>query len=106
MTRKEARPTYTKDSNVNDTLKGWLRNGIKRYNDLIKIVRLGRITEVSKVMEIDLKMKYAGMSRKSGVTNNLGEDGESDDSDDEDLEVYHGFAGELTATNVERTSAV
>ena len=106
MTREEARPKYTKDSNVNEMLKEWPRSKIKRYNDFIKVVRLGRITEVSKQMEIDSKIKYAGMSGVSGVRNSLGEDGDSDDSDDEDLEAYDGFAGELTAINIERTSAV
>ena len=106
MTQKEARPKYTKDSNVNDKSKGWLRKGTKRYNDLIKVVRLGRMTEVNKEMEIELKMKYAGMCEKSGVRNSLGDDGDSDDSDDEDLEAYDGFAGELTAINVERTAVV
>ena len=55
LTQKEASPKYTKDSNVNETSKGWSRKGIKRYNDLIKVIRLGRITEVSKEMEINLK---------------------------------------------------
>ena len=106
LTRKEARPKYTKGSNVNETSKGWLRKEIKIYNDLIEVVRLGRIIELSKEMDLDLKMKYAGMCGKIGVRNSLGEDGDSDDSDDEDLEVYDGFAGELTAINVERTAAV
>ena len=106
LTRKEARPKYIKDSNVNETYKGWSRKGINRYNDLIKVVGLGRMTEVGKEMEIELKMKYVGMCGKSGVRNSLGEDGDSDDSDDEDLEAYDGFAGELTVINVERTAAV
>ena len=43
---------------------------------------------------------------KSGILNSLGEDGDSDNSDDEDLEAYNGFAGELTAINVEHTGVV
>ena len=54
LTRKEARPKYTKDSNLNKKSKGWLRKRIKRYNDLIKIVRLSRTKEVSKEMEFEL----------------------------------------------------
>ena len=57
LTWKEVRPKYTKDSNVNNMSKRQLRKGIKRYNDLMKVVRLGKITEVSKKMEIELKMK-------------------------------------------------
>ena len=59
LTRKEARHKYTKDSNVNESYKGWLRKGIKRYNDLIKVVRLCRNTQVSKDIEIKLKLIYA-----------------------------------------------
>ena len=91
LTRKEARPKYTKDSNVNENSKGWSRKGIKRYNDLIKVARLGRMTEVSKEMEIELKMKYVEMYGKSGVRNSLGDNGDSDESDSEDLEAYNGF---------------
>ena len=43
---------------------------------------------------------------KSGIANSMGENGDTDASDDEDLEAYDGFAGELTAINVERTAAV
>jgi len=106
LTRKEARPKYSTISNESEVSKGWSRKGIKRYNDLVKIVRSGRRTEFSKEMEIDLKLKYAVLCGKSGISNSLGENGDSDDSDDEDLEAYDGFAGELTAINVEHTDAV
>ena len=46
------------------------------------------------------------MCRKSSISNSFGEDGDSDDSDHEDLEAQDGFAGELTAINVERTAVV
>ena len=55
-------------------------------------------------MEINLKMKYAGMCGKIG--NSLGDNGESDDSDGEDVETYDGFAGESIVINVEHTAAV
>ena len=106
LARKETTPKYTKDSNVNENSKGWSRKGIRRYNSLIKIVRSGKIAEVSKEMEIDFKMKYAGMYGKRGISNSLGEDGDSDDSHDEDLEAYNRFADELAAINVERIGVV
>ena len=53
LTRKEASSKYTTDLNSNENSKGWLHKGIKRYNDLVKIVRSGRITEVSKEIKID-----------------------------------------------------
>ena len=106
LTRKEARPKYSTITNENEVSKGWSRKGIKRYNDLVKIVRSGRRTEFSKEMEIDLKLKYAVLCGKSGIANSMGENGDTDDSDDEDLEAYDGFTGKLTAINVERTAAV
>ena len=64
-----------------------MRKGIKRYNDLIKVVSLGRYSQVSKEMEIELKLKYVRMCGKSGVRNGLGNYSDSDDSDSEDLEA-------------------
>ena len=69
-------------------------------------MRLGRMIEFSKEMEIDLKIKYVGMSGIIGVTNSLGDDRDSDYSDGEDLETCNGFVGELTVINVERIAAV
>ena len=86
LTRKEARTKYTKDSNVNESSKGWSRKGMKRYNDLLNVARLGRMTEVGKEKEVEFKMKYAGLCGKSGARSSLGDDGDSDDSDGEDLE--------------------
>ena len=106
LTRKEARPKYTKDAHVNEKAKGWSRNDIKRYNTLIKIVRLGRIIEVSKEMEIELKLKYARICRDGGGKNGLDVYSDSDDSDSEDLEAYNGLAGNFTVINIERTEAV
>ena len=71
LTWKETRPKYKKDSNVNEKYNRWLRKGIKRYNDLIRVVRLGRMTEVSKEKEIELKIKYEGMCGKSDARNSL-----------------------------------
>ena len=41
--------------------KGWSCKGVKRYNNLIKIVKLDRNTQVSKEMEIELKLKYGNI---------------------------------------------
>ena len=54
LTQKETTPKYTKDPNVNEICKGWSHAEIKRYNDLVKVVRLGRNTQVSKEMEIEI----------------------------------------------------
>ena len=106
LTRKEAMPKYTKDPNTNDFFKEWLRKGIKRYNGIIKGLRLDINTQVSKEMKIELKLKYARIWRKIGVRNGLGDDIDSDDnSDGEDLEAYDGFAGDLTVIHVEQRVA-
>ena len=106
LTQKKARPKYTKDTNVHEKFKGWSRKEIKRYINLIKVVRLGRDSQVSKKMEIELKLKYARICEKNGVRNGLEDYSDSDDSDGEDLEAQDGFAGDLTVINVERTAAV
>ena len=106
MTRKEARPKYTKDVNVNEKSTGQSRKGIKKYNNLIKGVMLGRMIEISKEMKMELKIKYVGMCGKIGVRNSLGNYGNSDDSDSEDFQAYNGFAGKLAVINIERTAAV
>ena len=36
LSRKEAKPKYTKDPNVHKKIRGWSRKGSRRYNDLIK----------------------------------------------------------------------
>ena len=68
-------------------------------------MRVDRITEVGKEMEIESKMKYAGMCGKNSVANSLGDDGDSDYIAGEDLEAYDRFAGESTVINVEHTAA-
>ena len=68
-----------------------MRKEIKIYNNLIKVVRIGRAIEVSREMEIELKRKYAGICGESGIRNSSGDDRDSDDSDGEDLEAYNSF---------------
>jgi len=100
LTRKEAMPKYTKDSNMTEKFKGWSKKGIKRYNDLIKVVKRNRLTTHSKNMEVELKGDYAKLCGKDGRRN--GEEGLSGDdvSDDESLEAYDGFAGDDTDAGV------
>ena len=86
--------------------KEWSRKGIKRYNDLIQVVRLGRNSQISKEMEIELKLKYVKICGKSGVINGLDDYSDSDYSDGEDIEAYNNFAGDLIVIHVEQTAAV
>ena len=100
LTRKEAMPKYTKDPNMTEKFKGWSKNGIKRYNDLIKVVKRNRLTTHSKEMEVELKGDYAKLCGKDGRRNGEGELSGDDLSDDESLEAYDGFAGDDTSAGV------
>ena len=106
MTQKKARSKYAKDQNVNICFKGWSRKGIKRYNDLMQVVRSGRNSQVGKEIEIKLKLKYTRIYGKRCARNGLDDYSDSDDRDGEDLEAYDSFAGDLTVINIERTAAV
>ena len=96
LTRTEESPKYTKDPNKNEKFRGWSRKGIKRYNDLIKVVRRNRNSIQSKEMDNELKTSYAKICGKIGERNGGGVSSDSDDSDDESLEAYNGFAGDST----------
>ena len=106
LTRNEETPKYTKDPNVNKKFNGWSRKGIKQYNNLIKVVRVGRNAQVSKEMEIELKLKYSRICGKRSVKNSLINYSDPGDSDGEDSEAYDGFAGNLIVIYVEQTGAV
>ena len=69
-------------------------------------MRLGRHSQVSKDMEIELKLKYARICWEHGANNGLEDYSHSSDSDGEDLEAYDGFTRDLAVINVEQTSAV
>lgn len=78
LMRKEVKPKYSKDSDVNEQVRGRFRKGIKRYNTLIKVVPSGRNTTQIKYME--MKKICGKIGRRSG-----GE--ESSDSDDSNGEI-------------------
>ena len=104
--RSEANPKYTKDPNDKEKFKGWSKDGIKRYNYLVKVVKRNRKLTHSKEMEVELKDKYAKLCGKDGKRNNEGDLCEGYESDDESLEAYDGFAGDDEEIRVERTAAV
>ena len=55
VTRKESKPKYTKDTNLNEKFKGWSRKGLKRYDDLVRIVTFQRRTTIILELEEELK---------------------------------------------------
>ena len=74
LTRKEARPKYTKDPNMTEKFKGWSKSGIKRYNNLVKVVKKNRKCSHSNAMEVELKKEYAKLCGKDGNLNEGGGD--------------------------------
>ena len=52
LTRKKARPKYTKVDSNSDKFHSWNIKGIRRYNALVVIVKRNRNSDVSKEMEM------------------------------------------------------
>ena len=42
LTRKDSKPRYTKPDDKNENFRGWHRKGIKRYNELVRIVKVNK----------------------------------------------------------------
>ena len=64
LTRKESKPKYTKLGNGIETLKGWNRTGVQRFNKLVIIVKASRLCSESEEMKVKLKLIYAKLSGK------------------------------------------
>jgi len=77
-----------------------VKKGIKRYNNLIKVVKRNRLTTHSKDMEVELKGDYVKLCGKDGRRNGEGGLSVDDVSDNESLEAYDGFAGDDTDAGV------
>ena len=96
ISRKESKPKYTKVECVKKKFKGWDRRGIRRFNNIVKVVRKNRELSESKNMELKLKSKYTEVSGK--VTDN-NEDEVDYDSELDELNGYDGFAGVTESNN-------
>ncbi len=96
VTRKESKTKYTKSKgSVNAKFKGWNRNGIKRFNLLVRTVKKNRSLACSLELEMKLKQKYEGIFKDSNHSNILGNESDNeDDTSDEDVDAYDGFAGD------------
>ena len=108
VARKESKTKYTKSKgNVNAKFKGWNRNGIKRFNFLIRNVKKNRSLAQSHELEIKLKEKYEGICKDSNQGNTSLNDSEHEDvSSDEDVDAYDGFAGDDILTETEEETIV
>ena len=106
VTRKDSKPKYTKSKgNLNAKFKGWNRNGIKRFNLLVRSVKKNRSLAYSHELEMKLKQKYEGIFKDSNHGNTIGNKSEDEDiSSDEDLDAYDRFAGDdILSETVEET---
>jgi len=104
ISRKEARPKYTKVECVDKKFKGWDRKGIKRFNHIVAAVKKNRQLTTSKEMEMRLKLKYVELSGKGVQTDD--EESDEDINELDDINGYDGFAGiaesEVTTDDVVR----
>ena len=100
VTRKESRTKYTKSKgHINAKFKEWNRNGIKRFNLLVRTVKKNRSLACSLELEMKLKQKYEGIFKDSNHSNILGNESENeDDMNDKDVDAYDGFAGDEILT--------
>ena len=104
ITRKEARPKYTKVECVDKKFKGWDKKGIKRFNNIVAAVKKNRELSTSKEMEMQLKSKYVELSGKGVETDD--DEFDEDMNKLDDINGYDGFAGipecEVTTNDVIR----
>lgn len=80
------RPKYKEDPKSDNNFRGWLRKGIKIYNDLIDVARRHINTTHNK--ELKKNIKLCGKSE-----NGNRELSESDESKSESLNAYDDFSG-------------
>ena len=107
ISRKEAKPKYTKVECIDKKFKGWDRRGIKRFNSIVAAIKRNRGLTESKDMELLLKSRYVQMSGKGAEANNI--DSDDDDCDLDELNGYDGFAGDTEInipTSVNPTNVV
>ena len=85
--RKDSVPKYTKVKG-NERFQGWHKNGLKRYNELYKIVQLNRLKEQSHHIETLLMQKYSELKGKTFNGEYEEEQYESDNSNDVNDEIF------------------
>ena len=106
LTRKESTPKYTRvNKDTGNKFQGWHKDGIKRFNELYKVVKEQREKEESKELEIELRNKFARLGNND---NNQGEGRQmqqGSDNDNSDNEIEEDvFAIDAFADNSEMPS--
>ena len=91
ISRKEAKPRYTKVESTDKKFKGWDRRGIRRFNHIVEAVKRNRELSSSVEMEMRLKAIYMDLSGKGGEGDAVESD--CDNIELEDINAYDGFAG-------------
>ena len=90
VTRKDARPKYTKVECSDKKFRGWDRRGIYRFNCIVTAIQKYRELKESKDMEMKLKSRYIELS---GKENEVDDDSDYDKCNLDELNGYDGFAG-------------
>ena len=85
--RKDSVPKYTKVKG-NERFQGWHKNGLKRYNELYKIVHKNRMTDQSRKIETLMMKKYSELRGKTFNGENEDEQYDSDDSNNCNDEIF------------------
>ena len=97
ITRKEAKPKYTKVEIVERRFKGWDKRGIRRFNELVAAIKKNRELNESKDMELQLKSRYCEITGKGAEDSE--DDSDFNDSELDELNGYDGFAGVTEVSN-------
>ena len=90
VTRKDARPKYTKVECSDKKFRGWDRRGIYRFNCIVTAIQKYRELKESKDMEMKLKSRYIELS---GKEHEVDDDSDYDECNLDELNGYDGFAG-------------
>ena len=87
--RKDSVPKFTKvKGKSNEKFQGWHKNGLKRYNELYKIVHKNRMTDQSRKIETLMMKKYSELRGKTFNGENEDEQYDSDDSNNCNDEIF------------------
>ena len=90
VTRKDARPKFTKVECSDKKFRGWDRRVIYRFNCIVTAIQKYRELKESKNMEMKLKSRYIELS---GKENEVDDDSDYDECNLDELNGYDGFAG-------------
>ena len=71
ISRKEARPKYTKVECVDKKFKGWDRRGIRRFSNIVAAMKKNSELSTSKEIEMKLKANLIKIAGKGTETEDI-----------------------------------